>query len=92
MTNGGANKSRSRQRERPRSRSALASGSSRPVSAARRLSPVGVTLRQSSTQAQLYLRAQFSQVWATKVGTDEWVLGGDFGGLLNYVAGGFRQQ
>jgi 3D (Asp-Asp-Asp) domain-containing protein len=48
---------------------------------------VGVTLRQSSTQAQLYLRAQFSQVWATKVGTDEWVLGGDFGGLLDYVVG-----
>lgn len=50
---------------------------------------VGVTLRQSSTQAQLYLRAQFSQVWATKVGTDEWVLGGDFGGLLPYAVGGF---
>jgi hypothetical protein len=50
---------------------------------------VGVTLRQSSPQAQLYLRTQFSQVWLTKVGTDEWVLGGDFGGLLNYCVGGF---
>lgn len=49
----------------------------------------GVTVRQPSTQAQLYLRSQYSQVWATKIATDEWVLGGDFGGLLNYVVGAF---
>lgn len=48
---------------------------------------VGVTLLQSSTQAQLYLRAQYSQVWMTKVATDTWVLAGDFGGLLNYNVG-----
>jgi hypothetical protein len=49
---------------------------------------VGVTLRQSSPTATLYCRAQYSQVWATKVGTDEWVLSGDFGGLLDYAVGG----
>lgn len=49
---------------------------------------VGVTLRQSSTQAALYLRTQYSQVWMIKIATDEWVLGGDFGGLLDYVVGG----
>jgi hypothetical protein len=48
----------------------------------------GVTLRQSSPTAQLYLRAQYSQVWATKVATDEWVLAGDFGGLIDYAIGG----
>lgn len=49
---------------------------------------VGVTVRQPSAQAQLYLRSQYSQVWATKVGTDEWNLAGDFGGLRDYSVGG----
>lgn len=48
----------------------------------------GVTLRQSASTATLYCRAQYSQVWATKVGTDEWVLAGDFGGLIDYAVGG----
>jgi hypothetical protein len=49
----------------------------------------GVTIRQPSGSGVLYLRTQYSQVWATKVATDEWVLSGDFGGLLDYAAGGF---